>query len=85
MIKIIEITMITVPIKWNIVKISFNKKVANNAVTIGVSEKIMVAIDTSKYVSVLYQQYNPNPYTAPIAIVKKIFIGIKSNFRLLNG
>ena len=67
--KIIESTTMVVPIKWYIVKISFNKIVADKAVTIGVSEKIMVAIDTSKYESVLYQQYNPNPYTAPMVIV----------------
>jgi len=64
---------------------SFKKITANNAVTTGVRENMMVAFDTSKYESVLYQQYNPEPYTVPMAMIKIILIGDESNSRLLTG
>lgn len=50
-----------VPMRWNNVNISPSIKLANKDVTIGVGLIIIVALDTSKYERVLYQQNNPDP------------------------
>ena len=50
-----------VPNKWAIVKTSPRIIVANKAEVIGVGEKTTVALETSRYESVLYQHTNPAP------------------------
>jgi hypothetical protein len=57
----IDIITRKTPIRWKTVKDSPSIKLANNEVTIGVGETIIVALDTSKYERVLYQQNNPDP------------------------
>ena len=57
----IEKITITVPIKWNIVKVSSNKIKEKNAEIIGVNEMIMAAFPISIYVNVLYHTYKESP------------------------
>lgn len=57
----IEKITITVPIKWNIVKVSPNKIKEKNAEIIGVNEMTMAAFPISIYVNVLYHTYKESP------------------------
>jgi hypothetical protein len=55
------------------------------AVAIGVGEARILALDTSKFSKLLYQQNKPDPYTTPIAIKKKLFIGLRKKLRFSSG
>jgi len=74
-----------VPMRWNTVNTSPSIKLANKEVTIGVGDIMIVALDTSKYERVLYQQNKPDPYTIPIAIKKKILIGSLKTLKFSTG
>jgi hypothetical protein len=57
----IDIIMRKVPIRWNIVKTLPKINIANKEVIIGVGAITIVALDTSRYERVLYQQNSPDP------------------------
>jgi len=54
-------------------------------VMIGVPEVMAVPFDVPKYVSTLYQQNNPKPYTKPISIIKNKLIESKIKLKFSIG